>query len=398
MSSRGTARRRVTLMGATGSVGRSAADVIRRRGGAESYQLVALTGGRNVALLAEQAREFRPEVTVIQDESCYPALKEALAGTGLRVEAGDAAVEAAGGLPADWRLAAILGAAGLKPSLAAARAGGVLALANKECLVAAGGAFLKAVAQGGGALVPVDSEHSALFQIFEEDQLKAVDRLIVTASGGPFREWSRERMASATPEQAAAHPNWSMGLNISVDSASMFNKALEVIEAARLFPVRPDQIEVVVHPQSVVHAMVGYVDGSVLAHMGAPDMRTPIAYALGWPERIPAPTPRLDFAQLSRLDFAPPDETRFPALRLAREVLAAGGLAPCALNGAKEAALKAFLERRIGFLDMAAAVEATLEALAPGGEDYDLEGVFAMDARARRFAADWADNSRRVSA
>lgn len=398
MSSRGTARRRVTLMGATGSVGRSAADVIRRRGGAEAYQIVALTGGRNAALLAEQAREFRPEVTVIQDESCYPALKEALAGTGLRVEAGDAAVEAAGGLPADWRLAAILGAAGLKPSLAAARAGGVLALANKECLVAAGGAFLTAVAQGGGTLVPVDSEHSALFQIFEEDQLKAVDRLIVTASGGPFREWSRERMASVTPEQAAAHPNWSMGLNISVDSASMFNKALEVIEAARLFPVRPDQIEVVVHPQSVVHAMVGYVDGSLLAHMGAPDMRTPIAYALGWPERIPAPTPRLDFATLSRLDFAPPDETRFPALRLAREVLAAGGLAPCALNGAKEAALKAFLERRIGFLDMAAAVEATLEALAPGGEEYDLEGVFAMDARARRFAADWAENSRRVSA
>ncbi|WP_018631996.1 1-deoxy-D-xylulose-5-phosphate reductoisomerase [Neomegalonema perideroedes] len=391
-------RRRVTLMGSTGSVGANAVDVIRRRGGAEAYEVVALTGGRNVALLAEQARELRPELTVIQDEAAYPALQEALAGEGLRLAAGDEAVEAAGGMPADWRLAAIVGAAGLRPSVAAARAGGVLALANKECLVAAGEAFLAAVAQGGGALIPVDSEHSALFQIFEGDQLKAVDRLIVTASGGPFRSWSRERMEAATPEQAAAHPNWSMGLKISVDSASLFNKALEVIEAARLFPVRPDQIEVVVHPQSVVHAMVGYADGSVLAHLGAPDMRTPIAYALGWPERIPAPTPKLDFAALSRLDFEAPDEARFPALRLAREALEAGGLAPCALNGAKEAALEAFLERRIGFLDMAAAVEATLEALAPGGEAYDLQDVFAMDARARRFAADWTHDHRRAFA
>ncbi|MDD2869869.1 1-deoxy-D-xylulose-5-phosphate reductoisomerase [Neomegalonema sp.] len=391
-------RRRVTLMGSTGSVGANAVDVIRRRGGIEAYEVVALTGGRNVAVLAEQARELRPELTAIQDEAAWPALKEALAGEGLRIEAGDAAVEAAGGLPADWRLAAIVGAAGLRPSLAAARAGGVLALANKECLVAAGEAFLAAVEQGGGKLIPVDSEHSALFQIFEADQIKAVDRLIVTASGGPFREWSRERMDSATPEQAAAHPNWSMGLKISVDSASLFNKALEVIEAARLFPVRPDQIEVLVHPQSVVHAMVGYADGSVLAHLGAPDMRTPIAYALGWPERIPAPTPKLDFAALSRLDFQAPDEARFPALRLAREVLEAGGLAPCALNGAKEAALEAFLERRIGFLDMAAAVEATLEALAPGGEAYDLQDVFAMDARARRFATDWTHDHRRAFA
>lgn len=384
------ARRRVTILGSTGSVGTNAVDVIRRRGGREAYEVAALTGGRNAALLAEQALELRPELTVVQDEAAYPALKAALAGSGLRIEAGDSAVEAAGGLAADWRLAAIVGAAGLRPALAAARAGGVLALANKECLVAAGDAFLRAVEQGGGTLIPVDSEHSALFQTFETDQCKAVERLIVTASGGPFRQWSLERMASATPEQAAAHPNWSMGLKISVDSASMFNKALEVVEAARLFPVRPDQIEVLVHPQSVVHAMVGYSDGSLLAHLGAPDMRTPIAYALGWPERIPAPTPKLDFAALARLDFEAPDEARFPALRLAREALEAGGLAPCALNGAKEAALEAFLERRIGFLDMAAAVEAALEALAPGGEAYDLEEVFAMDARARRFAADWA--------
>lgn len=391
-------RRRLTILGATGSVGVNALDVIRRRGGAEAYAFAALTGGRNAALLAEQAREFRPELTAIQDKAAYPALKEALAGTGLRIEAGDEAVEAAGGLPADWRLAAIVGTAGLRPALAAARAGGVLALANKECLVSGGAAFLRAVEQGGGTLIPVDSEHSALFQTFEAHQAKAVDRLIVTASGGPFREWSRERMAAATPEQAAAHPNWSMGLKISVDSASLFNKALEVIEAARLFPVPPDRIEVLVHPQSIVHAMVGYVDGSVLAHLGAPDMRTPIAYALGWPERIPAPTPRLDFAALARLDFQAPDEARFPALRLAREALEAGGLAPCVLNGAKEAALEAFLARRIGFLDMAEAVEAALEALAPGGENADLEAVFAMDAAARRFAADWVAGRPRIFA
>ena len=384
--------RRVTVLGATGSIGRSTLDILRHARAAEpeAVQVVALTGRDNIAALAAAAREFRAELAVTADPARYLDLKTALAGTRTEVAAGPEAVAEAAARPADWSMAAIVGAAGLAPTLAAAAQGRTVALANKECLVCAGELFLAACAASGATLLPVDSEHNAIFQVLDRPNRAALDRILLTASGGPFRDWPLERMAAATPEQAVAHPNWDMGAKISIDSATMFNKALEMIEARHLFDVRPDQIEVVVHPQSVVHSMVGYADGSVLGQLGAPDMRHAIGYALNWPARAPLPVERLDFARLARLDFQAPDEARFPALRLAREAMAAGGLAGAALNAAKETALEAFMARRIGFLDMARVTEAALDRLAPSGPAASLDEVTAMDAEARRVAAEIA--------
>ena len=380
-------RRRISILGATGSVGRSTLDVLAAAGGRERYEVVALTAHRNAEGLAAAAKACGARVAAVSDPEAYPALKQALAGSGVEAAAGPEAVRAAAEIEADWVMSAIVGAAGLEPSLAAARTGATVALANKETLVCAGELFLAEMAKGGGTLLPVDSEHNAIFQVFETERAAAVEKLIVTASGGPFRAWSREQMALATREQALAHPNWSMGVKISIDSATMFNKALEVIEAARLFPVTPEQIEVLVHPQSIVHSMVAYTDGSVLAQLGAPDMRTPIAYALGWPDRIPSPSPRLDLAAIGRLEFEAPDLERFPALRLAREVLSAGGAKPAGLNAANEVAVAAFLEGRLGFLGIAEVVEAVVarvDAPTPGS----LSEVLAVDAEARAVAAE----------
>jgi 1-deoxy-D-xylulose-5-phosphate reductoisomerase len=373
-------------LGATGSIGRNTLDVIRHFSAREDFRVVALTGMANVELLAAQAIEFGAEIAVTADEEKYHALKAALAGTGIEVAAGSLALEEAASRPSDWVMAGIVGIAGLAPTLAAARAGGTIALANKECLVSAGDLFLAECASSGSAVLPVDSEHNAIFQVLEQNQRHAVERIILTASGGPFRDWPMARMADVTPQSAAAHPNWSMGMKISIDSATMFNKALEMIEARHLFAVEPGQIEVVIHPQSVIHSMVGYADGSVLAQMGSPDMRTAIGFALAWPRRAHVPVERLDFAKLSRLDFEAPDEQRFPALRLAREAMTAGGLAGAILNGAKEAALDAFIEGKIGFLDIARAVEDTLDHLGPGEEPDTLEAVFEADRSARETA------------
>ena len=358
--------------------------MIQSLGGAERFEIAALTARSSADLLAEQAIALGAERAVVADEAAYGALKAALAGSGVEAAAGEAAAAEAAA-DSDWVMAAVVGAAGLPSVLTAARSGADLALANKEALVCAGDLMLEAMAEGGGALLPVDSEHNAIFQCLERHQSHAVERLILTASGGPFREWSLERMAAATPRQALKHPNWSMGAKISIDSATMANKGLEVIEAARLFEMTGDRIEVVVHPQSIVHSLVGYADGSVLAQLGSPDMRTPIAYALGWPDRVPAPVERLDLPALSRLDFSAPDETRFPALRLAREALAEGGAAPLVFNAANEVAVAAYLAERIGFLEIAGTVERCLSAskIAP---PRDLDAVFAADREARALA------------
>jgi 1-deoxy-D-xylulose-5-phosphate reductoisomerase len=386
MSETGEIPRKVSVLGATGSIGANTLDVMRRLGGRARFDVVALTGMSNIADLAAAAIEFGAEIAVTADPAAYGALKDALAGSGVEAAAGPEAVDEAAARPADWTMSAIVGAAGLSPTLAAVRHGGTIALANKECLVAAGDLFLAEINLAGATLIPVDSEHSAIFQVLDRRPEAGVERIIITASGGPFRDWPTERMAGVTARQAAAHPQWDMGLKISIDSASMFNKALEMIEARHLFGVAPDRIEVLVHPQSIVHSMVGYSDGSILAQLGPPDMRTAISYALAWPARADIPVERLDFAALSRLDFAAPDETRFPALRLAREAMAAGGLAGAAFNAAKEAALEAFIAERIGFLDMAPVVYETMERLAPFGAATDLDAVYAMDRAARDVA------------
>ncbi|MEM1315769.1 MAG: 1-deoxy-D-xylulose-5-phosphate reductoisomerase [Pseudomonadota bacterium] len=378
------APRRLALFGVTGSIGASTLDILRSTD--RPFEVSVLTGRDNVAGLAAAAREFRAGLAVTADPDRYLELKTALAGTQTEVAAGPEAVVEAAERPADWTMAAIVGAAGLAPALASARHGTTLALANKECLVSAGDLFLGECRGAGTTLLPVDSEHNAIFQVLDHPNRPALDRLLLTASGGPFRAWPLEKMRAATPEQAVAHPNWDMGAKISIDSATMFNKALEMIEARHLFDVRPDQIEVVVHPQSIIHSMVGYADGSILAQLGAPDMRHAIGYAFHWPERAALPVERLDFAALSRLDFEAPDETRFPSLRLAREAMEAGGLAGAALNAAKEAALEAFMARRIGFLQMAEVVERTLDRLAPFAPAGSLDDVFALDEAARRTA------------
>lgn len=381
-------RRRISILGSTGSIGVNTLDVVAQLGGRNAFDIAAITGNSNVALLAEQAVTFGARLAVTADDKQYATLKDALAGTGIEVAAGRAALVEAGQRPSDWVMAAIVGTAGLAPTVAAAERGADIALANKECLVSAGELFVKAVADGGGKLIPVDSEHSAIFQSLEDDQRHAVERIVLTASGGPFRTWSREQMANVTADVARAHPNWSMGLKISIGSASMFNKALEMIEAKHLFNVRPDQIEVIVHPQSIIHSMVGYTDGSVLAQLGCPDMRTAIGYALTYPDRPKLDVERLDFAKLARLDFEAPDETRFPALRLARTAMDRGGVQGAVMNAAEETAFNAFLEKRIGFLEMADIAEDVMEDMVGYGSAITMDDVFAADAEARRRAAE----------
>lgn len=373
-------RRGVTILGSTGSIGRNTVELIEAR--PDLYRVEALVANSSAALLAEQALRLRPRLAVVADDSAYGELKERLAGSGVAVAAGPRAVVEAAQLPADWVMAAIVGAAGLAPTLAAVRRGVVVALANKECLVCAGDLMMAEVAKHGATLLPVDSEHSAIFQVFEDHQADTVEKIVLTASGGPFRARTREEMADMTPEQAVAHPNWSMGAKISVDSASMMNKGLELIEAHHLFRMPEEKIDIVVHPQSVIHSLVAYVDGSVLAQLGSPDMRTPIAYALGWPRRIPSPAPRLDLAAIGQLTFESPDPTRFPALRLARRALQSGGAAPTVLNAANEVAVQAFLSRGIGFLDIARVVEQTLEAMEPVSLA-SIDDVLTQDRRAR---------------
>ena len=375
--------RSVTILGSTGSVGCSTVDLLVRH--PERFEVEALTAHRNVALLAEQARRLRPRMAAIADPALGPALAEALAGSGIDTGAGPTAVAEAAARPADWVMAAIVGAAGLAPTLAAIRRGAIVALANKECLVCAGDLVISEARRAGARLLPVDSEHNAVFQVLEEERAEAVDRIILTASGGPFRSASIEQMRNASPAQALAHPNWEMGAKISIDSATMMNKGLELIEAHHLFGMPSDRIEIVVHPQSVVHSLVAYVDGSVLAQLGPPDMRTPIAYALAWPERMKWPAPRLDLARLGALTFEAPDSHRFPALAIAREALTAGGGAPTVLNAANEVAVEAFLTGRLGFLDIARLVAAALERL-PGPPLSSLAEVEAVDAEARRVA------------
>lgn len=386
----GGAQRTVTVLGSTGSVGASTVDLLTRNPG--RYRVEALTAGRNVGLLARQAMALRPSLAVVADPAGYGALAEALAGTGIEVAAGPEAIVEAAVRPADWVMAAIVGAAGLEPTLAAARRGAIVAFANKEVLVCAGPLMMEVVERCGATLLPVDSEHNAIFQVFDSSRPESIGRLVLTASGGPFRRASREEMAGATPAQAVAHPVWDMGAKISVDSATMMNKGLEIIEARFLFGLPEDRIDVLVHPQSVVHSLVEYVDGSVLAQLGTPDMRIPIAHALAWPHRIPTPAARLDLARVGTLTFEAPDPDRFPALRLARHALQCGGGAPTILNAANEVAVQGFLEGRIGFLDIERIVERSLAVLA-GGAMLDLDDVRRFDAQARRLATDLVTKS-----
>jgi len=377
------APRRITILGSTGSIGDSTIDLIDRD--ANAYDVVALTANGNWAKLAEQAKRLKPAIVAVADHGAYADLKAALAGTGVKVVAGPEGVCEAADAPSDWVMAAIVGAAGLKPTLTAVARGTVIALANKECLVSAGSVFTDAVTRHKATLLPVDSEHNAIFQVFDFDQKEKVRKVILTASGGPFRTWSTAEMREATPKQAVAHPKWSMGAKISVDSATMMNKGLEVIEAHHLFGLPSQGIDIVVHPQSVIHSMVEYCDGSVLAQLGTPDMRTPIAFALGWPKRLNAPATRLNLADIASLTFEQPDDVRFPALRLARRALQAGGSAPTILNAANEVAVARFLAGEVGFLDIAAIVEHTLDRVAAQSLN-SLDDVMAIDGEARRIA------------
>jgi 1-deoxy-D-xylulose-5-phosphate reductoisomerase len=349
--------------------------------------VVALTGGRNVARLAEIARELRPEVAVCSEGADLAGLRERLADSGIEAAAGPVAIAEAAERPADWVMSAIVGAAGLVPGFRALRHGRTLALANKESLVTAGPLLMAEAAEHGARILPVDSEHSAIFQALVGEDIAAVERIILTASGGALRDWPLDALATASVEEALAHPNWAMGQRITIDSASMFNKALEVIETREYFGVPPEQIEVIIHPESLIHSMVGFRDGAIMAHMGAPDMRHSIGYALNWPERAELPVARLDLAQVAALTFRTPDLRRYPALRLAREVMARRGLAGAAFNAAKEVALDHFLAGAIGFMDMSGVVEAALSALEPefGAENaaMTLEDVLAMDHLAR---------------
>jgi len=373
----------VTILGSTGSIGVNTLDLIARN--KADYDMVALTANKNVDSLIKQAREFKPEMAVIADAGLYSQLKEGLEGTNIQAMAGaDALIECAQA-PVDWVMAGIVGAAGLKPTLEAIRQGATVGLANKECLVCAGEFVMKEVAKAGATLLPVDSEHNAIFQVFDFEKTKGVRKIILTASGGPFRTRSREEMADITPAEAVAHPNWDMGAKISVDSATLMNKGLEMIEAYHLFPITPSQIEVLVHRQSVVHSMVEYIDGSVLAQMGSPDMRTAIGYALAWPERMETPVEVLDLATIGQLNFEAPDPVRFPALRLARGALEEGGSAPTILNAANEIAVYGFLDKRLKFLDICRVVEETLGSI-KSREVTSLEDVFDLDRESRQKA------------
>ena len=373
----------VTVLGSTGSVGTQTVELLEAS--PDQFRIRALVAHRRVELLAEQARRLNAEWAVIADPDCYPALRDALAGTSTRVAAGPQAVVDAAALPADWTMAAITGAAGLGATLAAIRRGACVALANKEALVCAGEVMLAAVREAGATLLPVDSEHNAIFQSLADGNHGAVEKIVLTASGGPFWTSTLEQMAAATPEKALRHPVWSMGAKISINSATMMNKGLEIIEAARLFRLQEPSIGVVVHPQSVIHGLVFYHDGSVMAQLGSPDMRIPIAHTLAWPKRMATPSRRLDLATVARLDFHDPDLVRFPALRLARETLRAGGGAPAIFSAANEVAVEAFLQGKIGFLDISATVAKVLDALGAPPAD-TLDEVLALDQAARRAA------------
>jgi 1-deoxy-D-xylulose-5-phosphate reductoisomerase len=377
--------RTVTVLGSTGSVGTQTIELLLAD--PDSFRVRALVAGRNTALLAKQAIALRAEIAVVADASAYAALRDALAGTGIRVAAGADAVVQAAAMEADWTMAAITGAAGLAPTLAAIRRGAYVGLANKEALVCAGDVMLRAVREAGATLLPVDSEHNAIFQSLADGNRGALEKIVLTASGGPFRTATLDDMSRATPEAALRHPVWSMGAKISIDSATLMNKGLELIEAARLFDLDETEIEVLVHPQSIVHGLVYYHDGSVIAQLGSPDMRIPIAHTLAWPKRMATVSPRLNLASVGRLEFAEPDLIRFPALRLAREVLQAGGGTPTIFNAANEIAVEAFLQRRIGFLDIADTVDRVLQQLGTPKAD-TLDEVIALDAAGRRTAYD----------
>jgi 1-deoxy-D-xylulose-5-phosphate reductoisomerase len=384
-----SAPRAITILGATGSVGSSTIDLIRREPG--RYRVEALTARRNAALLAKYAREVGAKFAVVADAAAYYDLKNALSGSGIEAAAGEAALKEAAERPADWVMAAISGAIGLSPTLAAIERGATVALANKECLVCAGALFMRRAAITGATVLPVDSEHNAIFQALGAGDREDVKRIILTASGGPFRTWSLDAIRAATPEQALRHPNWTMGPKITVDSATMMNKGLELIEAHHLFAIAPDEIDVLVHPQSAVHGLVEFRDGSVVAQLGSPDMRTPIAHCLAWPHRMDTPVPRLDLARIGELTFEAPDLDRFPALALARRALQAGGAAPTVLNAADEVAVGEFIAGRIGFTDIAALVEATLEAAESRGlmaEPTEIDAALAVDHISRSLARD----------
>lgn len=373
--------RSVTILGATGSIGCNTVDLLERQ--PDRFQVEAITGNTNVAKLVDQARKLKPRLAVIAEESRYKDLKDGLAGSGVEAAAGAGAVVEAAERPAEWVMSAIVGAAGLRPTLAAVRRGATIALANKECLVSAGDVMMTEVSRSGAVLLPVDSEHNAIFQVLDFDQSDRIERIILTASGGPFLDLDIGAMKKVTREQAVAHPNWDMGAKISVDSATMMNKGLELIEAFHLFPMPEKRIEVLVHPQSVIHSMVEYIDGSVLAQMGTPDMRIPISFALGWPKRMKTPSQRLSLAEIGTLTFQQPDTVRFPSLRLAREALQTGGAATTILNAANEEAVQSFLQEGIGFLDIAGVVEETLSAT-PNGPLNTLEDVNEADKQARQ--------------
>jgi 1-deoxy-D-xylulose-5-phosphate reductoisomerase len=379
--------RRISILGVTGSIGANTVNVVEALG-RERFETVAVTGHANVPGIAEAARRLGAEVAVTADPARLGELREALAGSGIEAAAGPAALVEAAARPAEWVMSAIVGAAGLAPTLAAVRRGATIALANKECLVAAGSVFLAEIARSGARLLPVDSEHNAIFQLVAAEKDCPIERLILTASGGPFRNHTAEQMARVSVAEAVAHPNWSMGARISIDSASMFNKALEMIEAWHLFGVTPEQIEVIVHPQSIIHSMIGFRDGSILAHLGPPDMRVAIGHALAWPERASLPVERLDFARLGKLEFQAPDDARFPSLGLARRAMERGGVQGCVLNGSREVALDAFIGGRIGFLDMARVVAEAMDRLDALPAANDLDDIFEADAEARRVGTD----------
>lgn len=377
--------KRMTVFGATGSVGQSALDLIGRD--PEFYDVVALTGGRNVAQLAKDAVRFKADVAITCYDDMAAELRDLLFGTGIEVASGDAAIAEAATRPADWTLSAIVGAAGLVPGLTALQQGNTLALANKESLVTAGPLLMQTAADHGATILPVDSEHSAIFQGLVGEDMAAVERIIITASGGAFRDWPLEKLATATLAQASSHPNWDMGQRITIDSASMFNKAMELVETKEFFGIDPAKIEVLVHRESLVHALVGFTDGALMAHVGPPDMRHAIGYALHWPDRGHVPVERLDLAKVGQLSFEAPDHTRFPALDLAADVMRTGGLSGAVFNAAKESALDGFIDGRIGFLDMSRVVADTIDKISASEglqkSQIVLDDVLEIDALAR---------------
>ena len=386
--------RRISILGATGSIGQSTIDLIRRN--RDAYDVVALTGGCNALQLANDAKDLQAEVAVVDDARCYPELVDLLAGTGIETACGAQAIADAARRPADWIMSAIVGTAGLPPGMAALEQGTTLALANKESLVAAGPLLLATAQAHGATILPVDSEHSAVFQALVGEDIAAVERIVITASGGAFRDWPLEALKNATLAQASAHPNWDMGQRITIDSASMFNKALELIETKEFFGVAPRMIETIVHPESLVHALVGFHDGALMAHVGPPDMRHAIGYALHWPERAHLPVARLDLVQIGQFTFRAADEVRWPALRLARDVMAAGGRSGAVFNAAKDAALDAFIAGDIGFTDMPVVVEETLARMSAHeglqNAPKSLDDVMDTDALARIRAAEAIGN------